>query len=184
RSKSRFALPGEEEDRSQPREGERRRERRRGEPGFLPASCDPSPVGDFFSPWGEKKRLPTWGERMRRRRRARAGRKNVSPRGENERGDLTKAYFAFMEVLFSNHISFILNLDTNTFLNIIGSLEAGLKGLDTGISSQVYQCASAMDNLATFYFNHITFGEVPASPASMNFTRHIAECPNLFTEVH
>ncbi|RWW38240.1 hypothetical protein BHE74_00056540, partial [Ensete ventricosum] len=106
--------------------------RRRGEPGFLPALRDPSPVGDFFSPWGEKKRLPTWGERMRRRRRARAGRKNVSPRGENERGD----------------------------------------------------CASAMDNLATFYFNHITFGEVPASPASMNFTRHIAECPNLFTEVH
>ncbi|URE41777.1 hypothetical protein MUK42_06737 [Musa troglodytarum] len=94
---------------------------------------------------------------------------------------LTKAYFAFMEVLFSNHISFILNLDTNTFLNIIGSLEAGLKGLDTGISSQ--QCASAVDNLATFYFNHVTIGEVSASPASMNFTRHIAECPNLFTEI-
>ncbi|URE41769.1 hypothetical protein MUK42_06737 [Musa troglodytarum] len=93
---------------------------------------------------------------------------------------LTKAYFAFMEVLFSNHISFILNLDTNTFLNIIGSLEAGLKGLDTGISSQ---CASAVDNLATFYFNHVTIGEVSASPASMNFTRHIAECPNLFTEI-
>ncbi|URE41774.1 hypothetical protein MUK42_06737 [Musa troglodytarum] len=94
--------------------------------------------------------------------------------------ELTKAYFAFMEVLFSNHISFILNLDTNTFLNIIGSLEAGLKGLDTGISSQ---CASAVDNLATFYFNHVTIGEVSASPASMNFTRHIAECPNLFTEI-
>nr|XP_018674150.1 PREDICTED: exportin-7-like isoform X3 [Musa acuminata subsp. malaccensis] len=94
---------------------------------------------------------------------------------------LTKAYFAFMEVLFSNHISFILNLGTNTFLNIIGSLEAGLKGLDTGISSQ--QCASSVDNLATFYFNHITIGEVSASPASMNFTRHIAECPNLFTEI-
>ncbi|CAL9167346.1 unnamed protein product [Musa hybrid cultivar] len=94
---------------------------------------------------------------------------------------LTKAYFAFMEVLFSNHISFILNLGTNTFLNIIGSLEAGLKGLDTGISSQ--QCASAVDNLATFYFNHIIIGEVSASPASMNFTRHIAEFPNLFTEI-
>ncbi|THU47492.1 hypothetical protein C4D60_Mb09t16100 [Musa balbisiana] len=73
---------------------------------------------------------------------------------------LTKAYFAFMEVLFSNHISFILNLGTNTFLNIIGSLEAGLKGLDTGISSQIRLCASAVDNLATFYFNHITSGEI------------------------
>ncbi|URE41776.1 hypothetical protein MUK42_06737 [Musa troglodytarum] len=103
-----------------------------------------------------------------------------SPNGILLFRELTKAYFAFMEVLFSNHISFILNLDTNTFLNIIGSLEAGLKGLDTGISSQ---CASAVDNLATFYFNHVTIGEVSASPASMNFTRHIAECPNLFTEM-
>ncbi|RWV99769.1 hypothetical protein GW17_00037312, partial [Ensete ventricosum] len=52
----------EEEERSQPREGERRR----GEPGFLPASHDPSPVGDFFSC---------------------AGRRNVSPHGDYKRGD-------------------------------------------------------------------------------------------------
>ncbi|RRT61299.1 hypothetical protein B296_00021744, partial [Ensete ventricosum] len=49
---------------------------------------------------------------------------------------LTKAYFAYMEVLFGNHISFILTLDTNTFMHIIASLESGLKGLDAGISSQ------------------------------------------------
>ncbi|RWW38621.1 hypothetical protein BHE74_00056138, partial [Ensete ventricosum] len=29
-------------------------------------SCDPSPVGDFFSLRGEKKCLPTWGEGTRR----------------------------------------------------------------------------------------------------------------------
>ena len=50
---------------------------------------------------------------------------------------LTRAYFAFLEVLFSSHIVFILNLDTNTFRHIVGSLESGLKGLDTNISSQV-----------------------------------------------
>ncbi|RZR91343.1 hypothetical protein BHM03_00019441 [Ensete ventricosum] len=65
----------------QPREGERRRGRRRRgavsaegrrkkkRTRFLPAlrdpSCDPSPSGDFLSPQGEKKRLPTWGERTR-----------------------------------------------------------------------------------------------------------------------
>lgn len=43
-----------------------------------------------------------------------------------------------MEVLFGNHISFILTLDTNTFMHIIASLESGLKGLDAGISSQVH----------------------------------------------
>ncbi|KAG7020193.1 Exportin-7 [Cucurbita argyrosperma subsp. argyrosperma] len=72
---------------------------------------------------------------------------------------LTRAYFAFLEVLFSSHIVFILNLDTSTFMHIAGSLESGLKGLDTNISSQ---CASAVDNLAAFYFKNITMGEAPS----------------------
>ncbi|KAL1344110.1 hypothetical protein AAHE18_08G023600 [Arachis hypogaea] len=93
---------------------------------------------------------------------------------------LTRAYFALLEVLFNSHLTFILNLDTNTFMHIVGSLESGLKGLDTSISSQ---CASAVDNLAAFYFNNITMGEAPTLPASVNLARHIAECPNLFPEI-
>ncbi|PKA58500.1 hypothetical protein AXF42_Ash008787 [Apostasia shenzhenica] len=94
---------------------------------------------------------------------------------------LTRAYFAFMEVLFSNHITFILNLDTNTFMHIVGSLESGLKGLDASISSQ---CASAIDNLAAFYFNNVSVGDsTPPSQAAVNLARHIAECPNLFAEI-
>ncbi|GLT62173.1 hypothetical protein SLA2020_348300 [Shorea laevis] len=92
---------------------------------------------------------------------------------------LTRAYFAFLEVLFNSHIVFILNMDTNTFRHIVGSLESGLKGLDTNISSQ---CASAVDNLAAFYFNNIAMGEAPTSSAAINLARHIAECPNLFPE--
>ncbi|GAU33650.1 hypothetical protein TSUD_310580 [Trifolium subterraneum] len=93
---------------------------------------------------------------------------------------LTRAYFAFLEVLFNSHITFILSLDTNTFMHIVGSLESGLKGLDTNISSQ---CASAVDNLAAFYFNNITMGEGPNLPAAVNLARHIAECPTLFPEI-
>ncbi|KAL0007336.1 hypothetical protein SO802_008838 [Lithocarpus litseifolius] len=93
---------------------------------------------------------------------------------------LTRAYFAFLKVLFSSHIVFILNLDTNTFRHIVGSLESGLKGLDTNISSQ---CASAVDNLAAHYFKNITMGEAPNSPAAMNLARHIVDCPNLFPEI-
>ncbi|URE05708.1 hypothetical protein MUK42_19697 [Musa troglodytarum] len=44
-------------------------------------------------------------------------------------------------------------------------------------------CASAIDNLASFYFNNITVGEMPPSPATMNLARHVAECPNLFAEI-
>lgn len=93
---------------------------------------------------------------------------------------LTKAYFAFLEVLFNSHITYILNLDTPTFMHIVGSLESGVKGLDSSVSSQ---CASAVDSLAVFYFNHITSGEAPTSPASINLARHIAECPSLFPEI-
>lgn len=93
---------------------------------------------------------------------------------------LTRAYFAFMEVLFNNHITFILNLDTSTFMHIVGSLESGLKGLDASISSQ---CASAVDNLAAFYFNNISIAESPPPQAALNLARHIVECPNLFPEI-
>jgi hypothetical protein len=58
---------------------------------------------------------------------------------------LTRAYFAFLEVLFNSHIVYILNLDTSTFMHIVGSLESGLKGLDTNISSQV--CAMTLCQL-------------------------------------
>ncbi|PWA74654.1 ARM repeat superfamily protein [Artemisia annua] len=93
---------------------------------------------------------------------------------------LTKAYYAFLEVLFNSHIIYMLNLDLNTFMHIVGSLESGLKGLDTSISTQA---ASAVDNLAAFYFNNITIAEAPTSPAAVNLARHIAECPTLFPEV-
>ena len=47
----------------------------------------------------------------------------------------------------------------------------------------VLQCASAVDNLAAFYFNNITMGEAPTLPTAVNLARHIADCPNLFPEV-
>ncbi|CAL5041654.1 unnamed protein product [Urochloa decumbens] len=93
---------------------------------------------------------------------------------------LSKAYFGYMEVLFNHHIKFVLNLDTNTFVHIVSSLESGLKGLDTGISTQ---CACAIDSLAAFYFNNITAGDTPPSPAALNLARHIGEFPNLFPQI-
>ncbi|XP_022864034.1 exportin-7 isoform X2 [Olea europaea var. sylvestris] len=93
---------------------------------------------------------------------------------------LTRAYFAFLEVLFNSHNVFVLNLEANTFIHIVGSLESGLKALDTGISSQ---CASAVDNLAAFYFNNITMGEAPTSTAAINLARNLAECPRLLPEI-
>jgi hypothetical protein len=46
--------------------------------------------------------------------------------------------------MFNNHItiSSVLNLDTSTFVHIVSTLESGLKGLDTGISTQVCRYGS------------------------------------------
>lgn len=122
---------------------------------------------------------------------------------------LARAYFALLEVLCHNHTSVIVTLETSTFTHIVGSLEAGLKCLDVSISTQVsvaltwlywkifhfdfqvlyksiyvhFQCAAAVDNLAAFYFNNITSGENPTSPAAVKMARHITDCPTLFPEV-
>ncbi|KAM4091513.1 hypothetical protein ACJW30_09G141900 [Castanea mollissima] len=93
---------------------------------------------------------------------------------------LAQAYFAFLEILFNSHMAFILNLDTSTFMYIVGSLEAGLKGLIENISTQ---CASAVDKLATFYFTDIVTGESPSSPAALCLAQHITNCPGLFQEI-
>ncbi|KAK7848532.1 exportin-7 [Quercus suber] len=93
---------------------------------------------------------------------------------------LAQAYFAFLEILFNSHMAFILNLDTSTFMYIVGSLEAGLKGLIENISTQ---CASAVDKLATFYFLDIVTGESPSSPAALCLAQHITNCPGLFQEI-
>ncbi|KAK7393039.1 hypothetical protein VNO78_21490 [Psophocarpus tetragonolobus] len=89
---------------------------------------------------------------------------------------VTAAYFAFLETLFSTHLSFILSLDKNAFMLVVGSLEAGLKDLSEKISSQ---CAYAIDSLATFYFTHITVGESVTFPAA----ELISDCAELFSRI-
>lgn len=93
---------------------------------------------------------------------------------------LSKAYFALLEVLCHNHKAVIVNLDSATFAQLVGSLDVGVKCLDVSISSH---CAAAVDSLAAFYFNNIIMEETPASTAALNLARHIAECRTLFPEI-
>lgn len=48
-----------------------------------------------------------------------------------------KAYYGLLDVLCSNHADVIAQCDTATFTFLVNSLDAGLKGLDPSISSQV-----------------------------------------------
>lgn len=88
-----------------------------------------------------------------------------------------KAYFRFVEILFSNHLKYVLNLDVDTFSYLAKSLESGLQVLDTSIVSQ---CASTIDHLGTYYFNHIVMGEAPASPIALKFAQNMSNCPEVF----
>ncbi|CAL5348608.1 unnamed protein product [Camellia sinensis] len=40
-----------------------------------------------------------------------------------------------------------------------------------------------VDNLATYYFKHITVGESPTTPAALNLARHVAGRPGVFPEI-
>ncbi|BBN20485.1 exportin-7 [Marchantia polymorpha subsp. ruderalis] len=93
---------------------------------------------------------------------------------------LSRAYFAFLEVLCHNHIPVVVSLERARFAHVVASLEMGLKCLDVSVSSQ---CASAVDNLATFYFNNVTGGVGLGSKPVSAMASHMADCSNLFLEI-
>ena len=74
-----------------------------------------------------------------------------------------KAYFGLLDVLCSNHTHVIANYDTPTFAFLMTALDSGLKSLDTVISSQ---CATAVDNLAGFYFKAVQANGSETPPAA------------------
>ena len=74
-----------------------------------------------------------------------------------------KAFFGLLDVLCSNHTHVIANYDTPTFAFLMTALDAGLKSLDVVISSQ---CATAVDNLAGFYFKAVQANGGATPPAA------------------
>ena len=63
--------------------------------------------------------------------------------------EVAKAYFALLDILCNGHFNIIAGCDTATFTFLLTSLDAGLKSLDSSVSSV---CAAAIDNLAGQYF--------------------------------
>ena len=90
-----------------------------------------------------------------------------------------RAYFALIEAVCSGHIVALLRADDATFGHLATCLEAGLKSLDVGISSQ---CAAAVDALAGFYFTALPI-TAASPPAAQSAARHLAALPNLWPEL-
>jgi exportin-7 len=64
----------------------------------------------------------------------------------------SKSYFAFISIFFRHHIKSVLALDTNILMQLMNSVHEGLQASDPQLSSL---CASAIDHLATFYYENL-----------------------------
>ena len=89
---------------------------------------------------------------------------------------VARAYFGLLEALCTGHIRALLSADSATFGHVATCLEAGVKCLDAGISSQ---CASSVDALAAFSFQHMPITDA-SPPAAQAAARHLAARPHLF----
>lgn len=92
---------------------------------------------------------------------------------------VARAYYALIEVLCHSHTQKIVMCNTQTFTHIIYSLEEGLKCLDTTISSQ---CASAVDNIATFYYTRLPIDE-SSDDAAKAIATHLANVSNALLDI-
>ena len=92
---------------------------------------------------------------------------------------VARAYFGLLEAICSGQIVALMRADGATFGHIATCLEAGLKCLDVGISSQ---CAAAVDALAGFYFGALPITDA-SPPAAQAAARHLAALPQLWPEL-
>mmetsp|Transcript_32480 Transcript_32480/g.37607 ORF Transcript_32480/g.37607 Transcript_32480/m.37607 type:complete len:1135 (+) Transcript_32480:435-3839(+) len=89
---------------------------------------------------------------------------------------LSKAIFGFIEILFRNHITTVLALETRVIMQLMHAVHEGLQCSDAPLSSL---CANTIDHLATYYFNNLGKDK----EAMHNLNKHLAAQPNLFSSL-
>ena len=89
---------------------------------------------------------------------------------------LSKSYFAFLELLFKNHIAAVLQLDTGILLQLMNAVHEGLQNSDPTLSSQ---CATTIDHIATFFFSNRDKDKADINALKM----HLAAQPSLFSSL-
>ncbi|GMH42848.1 hypothetical protein BSKO_10767 [Bryopsis sp. KO-2023] len=92
---------------------------------------------------------------------------------------ISKAYFSLLDVLCHHHIPVVAKCDRPTFSFIMTSLETGLKALEVSVSAQ---CATAIDNLAAYYFRHVVSAADVGNPpgAAQALADHVRSWPEMF----
>lgn len=88
---------------------------------------------------------------------------------------LAQAYFAFYEVLFREHISFVICKDTDTFSLLLSAIHDALE-----VQNLAIVAATTLDHLATYRFTHQSKHNLPAMQA---LNAHLASRPNLLKKL-
>jgi hypothetical protein len=89
-------------------------------------------------------------------------------------------YFAFLEVVFRQHIELMVDIcDTAKFLAVVSSLHEGLLSLHV---TQVIEAAKALDALMSWYWEHQQ-PKYANHPAKITLERHLAQSQTLLPEV-
>ena len=89
---------------------------------------------------------------------------------------LSRAYYAFLEVLFRNHLDVLCGLDSSVFIQLVNANHDGLQSSDVTISAL---CASAIDHLATYIFLNLNRDK----PTVNLIKQHIASEPELLNNL-
>jgi exportin-7 len=89
---------------------------------------------------------------------------------------LSRAYFAFVEVLFRNHLDVLSGLDSSVFLNLIRTNQEGLQSSDLSVSAQ---CASTVDHIATYMF----LNQSKDKPTVQSIRSHMASDPEVLHQL-
>ena len=89
-------------------------------------------------------------------------------------------YFAFLEVVFRQHIELLVDIcDTPKFLAVVSTLHEGLLSLHV---TQVIEAAKALDAIMSWHFEH----QQPKhanNPAKTALERHLAQSQTLLPEI-
>mmetsp|Transcript_22610 Transcript_22610/g.49084 ORF Transcript_22610/g.49084 Transcript_22610/m.49084 type:complete len:1118 (-) Transcript_22610:1693-5046(-) len=89
---------------------------------------------------------------------------------------MSKAYYAFIEIVFRSHKKTVFALETNVFMQLMNAIHEGLQASDATLSSL---CANTIDHIATYYF--VNSGK--DKPEVHNMNKHLTAQPNLFTSL-
>eukprot|EP01041_Mallomonas_annulata_P002473 gene2473-4803_t len=89
---------------------------------------------------------------------------------------LSKAYYAFLEVLYRNHLEVLSGLDSVVFIQLVKTIHEGLQSSELTVCAL---CASSVDHIATYMF----LNQNKEKPTVQLIRTHMASEPEMLNQL-